>query len=132
MDVKPLSSTQAAQEMHAQNIEKDSTTKELENETQKAQKEENVKQDDELAFFKKLDEKKQKDLIEESIKKFNEKMDMMKSQLRIETDKDTGIRVVKIVDSETKEVIRQIPPEYVLKIAKYIDELTGVLFEKKV
>ena len=56
---------------------------------------------------------------------------MLNSQLKIETDEDTGIQVVKIVDSETKEVIRQLPPDVVLKIAKYIDEVTGLLFNEK-
>jgi flagellar protein FlaG len=46
-------------------------------------------------------------------------------------DEETGIQVVKIIDSQTKEVIRQLPPETTLKIAKYIDEITGLLFEKK-
>jgi len=43
-----------------------------------------------------------------------------------------GIQVVKIIDSETKEVIRQLPPDVILKIAKYIDEVTGLLFNEKV
>jgi flagellar protein FlaG len=37
--------------------------------------------------------------------------------------------VVKVVDNDTKEVIRQIPSEEMLKIAKYIDEITGLLFK---
>lgn len=62
----------------------------------------------------------------------NKKFEMLNSQLKIEIDKDTGITVAKIVDKETKEVIRQIPPEVVLKIAKYLDEITGLLFNEKV
>jgi flagellar protein FlaG len=81
--------------------------------------------------FNKLDSRTQRAIIEKSVEAFNEKMEMMNSQLRIEFDQDTGLKVVKIIDKNTKEVIRQIPSETMLKIAKYIDELTGLLFDKK-
>jgi flagellar protein FlaG len=47
-------------------------------------------------------------------------------------DKETEEIVVKVIDKETKEVIRQIPPEYLLKIAKYLDEIAGILYNEKV
>ena len=62
----------------------------------------------------------------------NKKFEMLNSQLKIEIDKDTGIKVAKIIDKETKEVIRQIPPEAILKIVKYLNEVTGLLFNEKV
>jgi len=69
--------------------------------------------------------------LNQAINDLNKKLDMLNSQLRIETDEDTGIQVIKIVDKETKEVIRQIPPEAVLKVAKYLDEVAGLLFDSK-
>jgi len=41
-------------------------------------------------------------------------------ELTFAMDRETKRPVLKIVDKETKEVIRQIPPEYVLRLA---DEL---------
>jgi flagellar protein FlaG len=56
---------------------------------------------------------------------------MLNTQLQIKIDKDTDITVVKVVDKQTNKVIRQIHPEYVLKIAKYLDEITGLLLREK-
>jgi len=39
--------------------------------------------------------------------------------------------VVKVVDLETKEVIRQIPSPEVLEIAKAVDQLQGLLIRQK-
>ena len=46
-------------------------------------------------------------------------------------DNDTGRTIVKIVDSQTDEVIRQMPSEEVLAISKAIDKLKGVLIQQK-
>ncbi|BCD61881.1 flagellar protein FlaG [Nitratiruptor sp. YY08-26] len=120
MDVKAIQSTQAAIDMHTANTYNKNNT---------ISENEQKKQDE---IFQKLSPSAQHAIIQKSIDAFNEKMKMMDSQLRIEFDKDTGIKVVKIVDEKTKEVIRQIPDEAMLKIAKYIDELTGLLFEKHI
>lgn len=45
-------------------------------------------------------------------------------------DNDTGRTVVKVVDSSTDEVIRQIPSEEVLAIAQALDKLQGVLIKQ--
>ncbi len=41
-----------------------------------------------------------------------------KSELTFTFDRQTRRTVMKIVDKETQEVIRQIPPEYVLRLAE--------------
>lgn len=55
----------------------------------------------------------------------------MANNLQISIDKDTGTTVVKVVDTSTKEVIRQIPTEEALSIAKSLDKLDGMLFKQK-
>ena len=47
--------------------------------------------------------------------------------VRFERDSGTEDLVVKIVDSETNEVIRQIPPEELLNLSKHLKELSGNL-----
>lgn len=42
----------------------------------------------------------------------------MDSQLTFTMDRHTLRPVIKVVNSKTKEVIQQIPPEYVLELAK--------------
>ncbi|WP_200763833.1 flagellar protein FlaG [Nitrosophilus alvini] len=121
MDVKAVNSTQAALSMQSQNVDA----------YQNVQKGQDTQKENESEIFKKLDQNTQNEIIKKSIEDLNKKMSMLNSQLKIETDEDTGIQVVKIIDSETKEVIRQLPPDVVLKIAKYIDEVTGILFNEK-
>jgi len=42
--------------------------------------------------------------------------------LQISVDKDLGATVIKVVDSETEEVVRQIPAEEILQIARFLSE----------
>ncbi len=78
--------------------------------------------------LKKLD----KNQIESLLKGIKEKFDYMNKYLKIEIDKDLQEPVIKIIDKKTNEVVRQIPPEYLLELAKRIDELVGLLFRKEV
>jgi flagellar protein FlaG len=82
--------------------------------------------------LKKELEKLDKEQIENLFKDIKEKFDYMNKYLKIEIDKDLHEPVVKIIDKKTNEVVRQIPPEYLLELAKKIDKLVGLLFSKEV
>jgi flagellar protein FlaG len=41
-----------------------------------------------------------------------------RSELRFVVDRETQRPVIRLVDRETRDVIRQIPPEYVLRLAE--------------
>ena len=56
---------------------------------------------------------------------------IFRTQAEFSVDKDTNMVIVKIKDTETGEVIRQIPPEVVVKLAKTIDEFLGLLFDER-
>lgn len=45
--------------------------------------------------------------------------------LEFSVDKDTNEMILKIIDSTTNEVVRQLPPELTLKIAKYVANIMG-------
>ena len=45
--------------------------------------------------------------------------------VRFERDSKSNQMIVKIVDSKTDEVIRQIPPEDLINLSKHLDELSG-------
>jgi flagellar protein FlaG len=47
--------------------------------------------------------------------------------VRFEKDSKSNQMIVKIVDSDTDEVIRQIPPEELINLSKHLDELSGNL-----
>lgn len=92
--------------------------------TQDAQKQDN--QDP-----SKQDQRSLKEQLEEATKKANDSMQFLRSNLQFSVDKDTGMQVVKVINSQTNEVIRQIPSDEMLQIAKRLDELKGLLIHEK-
>jgi len=122
MDIKAISGTQASVNMNSQNVEA-LNRKDQQEVQQNEQNNQNQKQESVENIPPKV--------LKTAVENLNKKLQMLNSQLKVETDEDTGIRVIKIIDKETDEVIRQIPPEVMLKIAKYLDEVTGLLFNEK-
>ena len=49
--------------------------------------------------------------------------------VRFENDSDAGEMVVKIVDNDSDEVIRQIPPEELLELTQRLNDLRGNLVD---
>ncbi|MBI5408130.1 MAG: flagellar protein FlaG [Nitrospirae bacterium] len=80
------------------------------------------------------DKKKEETLVD--VKKAIERIDsaarFYNRQLEIELEEDLNITVVKVVDGETKEVIRQIPPEEIVALSKQAKDLKGLLIHKEV
>ena len=52
--------------------------------------------------------------------------------LRFSVHKPTGRTVVKVIDKETKEIVREIPAEEILNLAAKLDEMMGMIFDKTV
>ncbi len=50
--------------------------------------------------------------------------------LRFEIDEDTHRVVTKVIDKETGELIRQVPTEEVMRIARAIDKLQGLFISQ--
>lgn len=80
-----------------------------------------------------LDAKAQAEQVGEAVKKINETIGSMNKNVGLEfsTDEDTKLRMVRVVDVASKEVLRQIPTEEVINIAKAIDKLQGLLVRDK-
>ncbi|WP_412479207.1 flagellar protein FlaG [Azonexus sp. IMCC34839] len=53
------------------------------------------------------------------------------SDITFSIDEETGSTVVKVIDRETKDILRQIPSEEILSIAKALDRLQGLLIRQK-
>lgn len=51
--------------------------------------------------------------------------------LRFSIDSDTGRTVVKVTDANTKELIRQIPSEEVIRLNKDLDTMQGLLLNRQ-
>ena len=69
--------------------------------------------------------------VEEAAKTVNEFLKPINNSINFSLDEDTGITVVKVIDVATKEIIRQIPSEEMLVIAKAIDQMKGLLVQQK-
>lgn len=69
--------------------------------------------------------------LQQAVDELQRKAQSFSPDLRFSVDHDTGRTVVKVTDANTQEVIRQIPAEEVLKLAKEIDRMQGLLFNKE-
>jgi flagellar protein FlaG len=70
--------------------------------------------------------------LRDAAEKTNEFVKELSPKLQFSVDKDTGKTVVKVIDQQTEEVIRQIPPKEMLEIAKALDMLQGLIIRKKI
>ena len=70
--------------------------------------------------------------LEEVRDELNRYIRMFNTHLSFEVDHPSKRIIIKIVDAETEEVIRQIPPEELLRIMHHIDELLGLLVDERV
>ncbi|MDX1812082.1 MAG: flagellar protein FlaG [Gammaproteobacteria bacterium] len=69
--------------------------------------------------------------IEAAVNKIREYADQYKRDIRFSIDDDSGQTIVKLLDSNDK-VLRQIPSEEVLNLAKSLKEQKGLLFKDQV
>ncbi len=73
------------------------------------------------------------DLSNDVLQVFKEEFDLINNvELKFNKDDETGQTYIKIVDKESGDIIREIPPEEVRKLAEKLDEMVGILFDKKV
>ncbi|MGY8871096.1 MAG: flagellar protein FlaG [Pseudomonadales bacterium] len=68
------------------------------------------------------------DEVQVVVDKLNEFMQNDQRNLSFSIDKDTEDMVVKVMDTETQEVIRQFPSEETIKLAKHIEGMLGLIF----
>ena len=71
-----------------------------------------------------IDTKEAMDKIQEAAILFNRK-------IRLEVEEDLDIMIVKVIDSDTEEVIRQIPPEELVELSRNAKDLKGLLINKE-
>jgi len=63
-----------------------------------------------------------KESIDNAVKEINEHVQLIQRELQFTVDEDSGRTVIKVLDSQTKELIRQIPGEDALDVAKKLSE----------
>ncbi|MCU7932181.1 MAG: flagellar protein FlaG [Candidatus Thiodiazotropha sp. (ex Codakia rugifera)] len=71
------------------------------------------------------------------ISKIEDLSQLVKRNLEFSVDEDTGQQVVRVIDSDTGELVRQIPPEHLLHVISQVQEsreemIPGVLLDDRV
>jgi flagellar protein FlaG len=66
-----------------------------------------------------------------AVQSANAYVQSVSSSLQFSLDQETGRTVVKMIDTETAEVLRQFPSEEMLAISKSIDRMQGLLINRE-
>ena len=69
--------------------------------------------------------------LEKAVEKVREVFQTVEPRLQFEVDPDLDRVIVKIMNGESGEVIRQIPPQEVLNLAKSLQALPGLLLKQE-
>lgn len=70
-------------------------------------------------------------MMDQLAKQLNEDLKIFNTRVSFSIDDKTKKTVVKIIDGSNNEVIKQVPPDYLLKISQRISELLGLLVDEK-
>lgn len=69
--------------------------------------------------------------VKQAVQKIQGAVNDLAQNLQFSIDEDTGKTIIKVMDVHTEEVIRQIPTEEAVKIARTLDKVQGLLFNGK-
>lgn len=69
--------------------------------------------------------------VDQAVKRLTDFVSPNQAEINFSVDESSGIRVVKIVDRNSNEVIRQMPSEEAVALARALDKLQGLLIKDK-
>lgn len=69
--------------------------------------------------------------LQAAVEKMNELMQSGNRSLRFSVDDTAEKVVIKVMDLETEEVVRQIPTEETLKFSEFLEGMVGLIFDEK-
>lgn len=69
--------------------------------------------------------------LQEAVKRLSEAIEQSPTATKITIDEELDRFVVQVTDKQTGEVVREIPGEAILKIARNIENLKGLLYDNK-
>ncbi|HWI83371.1 flagellar protein FlaG [Ramlibacter sp.] len=70
--------------------------------------------------------------VDAAVDKINQALKVLSTSLRFEVDEQSERMVVKVVDRDSGDVLRQIPSEATLQIARSLDRVLGHLVDQSV
>ncbi|MGB9804404.1 flagellar protein FlaG [Desulfofundulus sp.] len=68
--------------------------------------------------------------VHDAVNRINETMELYRTELRFVFHEESGEIMVKVINAETQEVIREIPPEWVLKIVASVKKMLGLILDR--
>lgn len=80
---------------------------------------------------KKTDDAPTLEQVNQAVQNINKSLQSLNQDLEFSVDSDSKRTVVKVVDQKTREVIRQIPSQETLEIAKALDTVKGLLITQQ-
>ena len=118
--ITPSISERGAQPSESQvarkvNLEQNNALPSIQQESEKIQQEREVK--------KELAKKEEQAAFEEVASKLQEFVNLIDKKLQFSVDEDSGRQVVRVTDKLSGDVIRQIPSEEVLRLARNLSDL---------
>jgi uncharacterized FlaG/YvyC family protein len=72
-----------------------------------------------------------KTFIDQAVEKLRSAGDLFNKRLDFRVDEETNRIVVKVIDTRTDKVIKEIPPEQLLHLAAKIQEMIGLLVDEE-
>jgi flagellar protein FlaG len=69
--------------------------------------------------------------VDDAVKNINGALKALSQNLEFSVDTESNRVIVKVVDKQTNEVIRQMPSSEALEIAKALDRVQGLLIRQK-
>lgn len=69
--------------------------------------------------------------LSDIVQKANKALAVSQSSLKFQVDPDNGQTVVQVIDQDTQQVIKQIPSVEMLKLAKELEKMQGLLMSQK-
>lgn len=69
--------------------------------------------------------------VKQAVQEINNSMRIQSHGLEFSIDDESDRTIVKVIDKQTEEVIKQIPSEETLAIAKSLDQMIGKLLQEK-
>ncbi|AGB42113.1 flagellar protein FlaG [Halobacteroides halobius DSM 5150] len=73
-----------------------------------------------------------KEKLQEGVNKLNEAVQAFHEELQFELHKESGRLMTKVVNTESNEVIKEIPPKEVLDMLGKIKEMVGLFLDEKI
>ena len=122
-DQKPASSSEVRQDLPV-SVQSVPTQKEGVDKLSSSQQVDETK----LRATQQLDQVK----LEQAVDDLNDFIQDVRRELSFSVDNESGRTVIKVIDSESQQVVRQIPPEEVVSMTERLQSRSGLLMQAEV